>query len=162
VLARSVRPDVVVVDVGPGRPSTWRLVQRLVAELPDSAVLVLAGRRSTGLLRRALDSGARGFATDAQAPAELADFIRRAAAGEHVIDPGVAAAAVGPPSGSPLTEREGQILRLAAEGLPTREMARRLFLAEGTVRNHLSVILRKTGSRNRLQAVQRADGAGWL
>lgn len=83
------------------------------------------------------------------------------ALGEWVIDPAAAVAALSPLVG-PLTVREREVLRAAAEGLPLREIACRLCLAYGTVRNHLTVILRKTGGRNRLEAVRRAQRDGWL
>ncbi|GFJ94478.1 response regulator transcription factor [Phytohabitans rumicis] len=88
-------------------------------------------------------------------------LVRSVAAGHRVIDPVVAAAVLNPPL-NPLTERERQVLRAAAEGLPAREIADRLYLAHGTVRNRMSAILRKTGARNRLEAIRRAQERGWL
>ncbi|ROT29769.1 response regulator transcription factor [Micromonospora sp. HM5-17] len=158
-VARARRPDVVVVDMD--RPDTLAAVARLGAEVPESAVLTLSSQPSPEMLQRALRAGARGFVTKNLPPTELTRLVRAVAAGERVVDP-VAAVAALTPSAGPLTEREREVLRIVAEGLPLKEIARRLFLAHGTVRNHLSVILRKTGSRNRLEAVRRAQRAGWL
>jgi two-component system response regulator DesR len=133
----------------------------LADEVPGSAVVVLTGKHTPGVLRQALEAPIRGVASKEQPPAELTELIRRVASGDRVIDPATALAALDVVD-NPLTERESEVLQLAANGLPTRLIAGQLYLAEGTVRNHLSAILRKTGCRNRLQAVHRARDAGWL
>ncbi len=160
-VARARRPDVVVVDLEVSGVDMLAVLARLRLEAPDSAVLALSGRSSPEALQRALRAGARGFVTKNLPPAELTRLVRAVAAGERVVDPVAAVAALTAPAG-PLTEREREVLRGVAEGLPLKEIACRLFLAHGTVRNHLSAILRKTGSRNRLEAVRRAERAGWL
>jgi two-component system response regulator DesR len=95
------------------------------------------------------------------APGELVRCIRRVAGGERVIDAGLAVAMVAAPR-SPLSDRELDVLSVAASGVPAAEVAARLHLTAGTVRNYISVILRKTGARNRLEAVRLAEHAGWL
>lgn len=151
--------DVAVVDVaGVG---VYQDVRRLTEAAPGCAVLLLNAARDSEMLQEALRAGARGFVGRDLPPAELAGLVRLVARGEVVIDPAAAAAALGP-STNPLTDRERQVLRVAAEGVPVKEIARRLFLAHGTVRNHLSAIIRKTGTRNRLQAIRRAQQDGWL
>lgn len=160
-VAKNLRPEVIVVDLGTGGGSALPTVRALVADLPDCAVVALADGQPTGLLRQAIDIEVRGFVSKDRPPEELAEYLRRAALGERVIDPFTGLAALSS-ARNPLTEREVEVLRLAAEGLPTRLIAKRLYLTEGTVRNHVSAVLRKTGARNRLEAIRRAEQAGWI
>jgi two-component system response regulator DesR len=104
---------------------------------------------------------ARGFASKQLPPDDLVAMIRQVAGGDRVIDPRSALAALGA-ARNPLTAREVDVLRLAAEGLSSKAIGQRLFLTDGTVRNHMSAILRKTGARNRVDAIRRAQDAGWL
>ncbi|XVU28131.1 response regulator transcription factor [Actinoplanes sp. CA-054009] len=157
-MARAVRPDVVVVNVGLLDGDGLRLLGRLGS---GCAVLVLAGPGASGRLNQALDAHVGGVVGTQAAPCELVRDIRRAARGERVIDAGLAVAMVAAPR-SPLSARELDVLSVAASGVPSREVAARLHLATGTVRNHMSVILRKTGARNRLEAVRLAESSGWL
>lgn len=160
VLAGSTKTaDVAVVDLA-GAP-VYHSVSRLTGAAPECAVLLLAATRDPTMLQEALRAGARGFVGRDLPPAELVGLVRLVAKGTAVVDPVAAAAALGPPT-NPLTDRERQVLRIAAEGVSAKEIARRLFLAHGTVRNHLSSIMRKTGTRNRLQAIRRAQQDGWL
>jgi two-component system, NarL family, response regulator DesR len=160
-VTRSVRPDIVVVDMELKGVDMAAVVRRLGAEVPETAVLALSNRPGPEALRRALRAGARGFLGKDLPPAELARLLRAVASGERVVDPAAAMAALSPPE-SPLTEREREVLVVAAEGLPVKEIARRLFLAQGTVRNHLSAVMHKTGTRNRLEAIRQAQRDGWL
>jgi len=163
VLAAAVRelPDVLVVDVDLTAADTWAVLVRLREHLPRLAVLALSGRWTADSLRRALGAGTLGFAGTDVTPAQFVRIVRSVASGNRVIDPVVAAAVLNPPP-NPLTTREREILRAAAEGLPPKEIANRLYLAHGTVRNRMSAILRKTGARNRLEAIRRAQERGWL
>jgi two-component system response regulator DesR len=160
-LARAVRPDVLVIDIEAGGPAAWAFVDRLAREVPECAVLALSAVPGPEALQAALRAGVRGFVGKDLPPAELVDQIRAVLKGELVVDPGAAVAALNPPP-SPLTDREREVLRVAAEGLPLKEIANRLFLAHGTVRNHLSSIMRKTGTRNRMEAIRRARQDGWI
>jgi two-component system, NarL family, response regulator DesR len=155
------RPDVVVVDVDLTAEDTRGVLMRLREELPHVAMLALSGRWTADSLRRALAAGTLGFAGTDVTPAQFVRIVRSVAGGNRVIDPAVAAAVLNPPP-NPLTTREREILRAAAEGLPPKEIANRLYLAHGTVRNRMSAILRKTGARNRLEAIRRAQERGWL
>ncbi|MDQ7903914.1 response regulator transcription factor [Phytohabitans sp. ZYX-F-186] len=155
------RPDVVVVDVDLTAADTRGVLARLREQLPQVALLALSGRWTADSLRRALAAGTLGFAGTDVAPAQFVRIVRSVAGGNRVIDPAVAAAVLNPPP-NPLTTREREILRAAAEGLPPKEIAVRLYLAHGTVRNRMSAILRKTGARNRLEAIRRAQERGWL
>ncbi|WP_246274364.1 response regulator transcription factor [Phytohabitans houttuyneae] len=160
-VAARERPDVVVVDVDLTAADTRGVLTRLREQLPHVALLALSGRWTADSLRRALAAGTLGFAGTDVTPAQLVRIVRSVAGGNRVIDPAVAAAVLNPPP-NPLTTREREILSAAAEGLPPKEIANRLYLAHGTVRNRMSAILRKTGARNRLEAIRRAQERGWL
>ncbi|MEU6034570.1 response regulator transcription factor [Actinomadura sp. NPDC047616] len=159
--AREHRPDVAVLDVDmPGLDGVTAAAE-LAARVPECRVLILTALGRPELLRRALDAGVHGFMLKDAPPDRLADAIRRVAAGERVIDPQLAAAAI---SGrrNPLSPREVEVLRMAAEGADPAEIAARLYLSKGTVRNYLGAIVTKLDARNRLDAVRIATEAGWL
>ena len=159
--AMDSRPDVALLDIEmPGR-SGLDAAADLRRELPSCRVLILTTFGRPGYLRRAMEAGAGGFLIKDGPVEELADAIRRVLAGEQVIDPVLAAAALsaGP---NPLTDRERDVLTAAADGATVADIAQRLFLSESTVRNYLSSAIGKTGSRNRIEAVQAARSNGWL
>ena len=163
-VARGVelRPDVAVLDVRmPGRLDGLGAARELRERVPQCALLMLtsAGRAET--LRRSLAAGARGFMLKDAPPARLAEAIRRVAAGETVVDPDLAAAAITGPS-NPLSPREAEVLRKAGEGADLKEIAAELFLSKGTVRNYLGAIVTKLDARNRLDAVRIAAENGWI
>ena len=114
-----------------------------------------------GYLRRALQAGAAGFVVKDTPAAQLADAVRRVHAGLRVVDPALATDSL-VAGESPLTQRETEVLRAARDGSSVAAIARKLFLSEGTVRNHLSSAIGKTGAPNRAEAVITADGNGWL
>jgi two-component system response regulator DesR len=160
-LARAVPPDVAIINIDLLADDGLSTVALLNAELPDCAILVLAGVDAPGRLSRALDGHVRGFIGKQSAPCELICGVRKLARGERVIDSYLAVAVLGAPR-NPLSPRERDVLSVAATGLPSREVAAKLHLTAGTVRNYISAILRKTGARNRLEAVRVAEDAGWL
>jgi two-component system, NarL family, response regulator DesR len=126
--------------------------------------MILTGPGAPGYLRRALEAHASGFLLKGTPAEDLADAIRRVARGERVervIDSEAAAEAIRA-DGNPMTERELAVLRCVAEGAPVHEIAARLYLSAGTVRNYLSAIIRKSGARNRIDAIRIAREAGWL
>jgi two-component system response regulator DesR len=160
-IAQTQQPDVIVIDIDLTGFDTLKLVPKLYAQLPRCAVLVLTARRTPGALRRALQAGVRGFLTKEVGPVQLIRMIHQVYEGSQVIDPVVALAALNAAK-NPLTGREQDVLRAMAQGLSTKETAELLFLSYGTVRNHLSAILRKTGTYRRGEAIRRAQDAGWL
>jgi two-component system response regulator DesR len=115
----------------------------------------------SGYLRRAMASGAVGFLLKDAPATSLALAIRRAVAGERVVDPELALAALSD-GDSPLTRREREVLVSARDGASIAEVATKLMLAEGTVRNHLSAAIQKLGAYNRTEAVRLAEQKGWL
>jgi two-component system response regulator DesR len=114
-----------------------------------------------GYLRRAMEAGAAGFVVKDAPPEALADAIRRVMRGERVVDQGLAAIALAAGE-SPLTARERDVLAVARSGASVAEIAAKLFLSEGTVRNYLSTAIAKTAARNRIDALRIADERGWL
>jgi two-component system response regulator DesR len=159
--ARETRPDVALLDIEmPGR-SGLDVAADLRKELPSCRVLILTTFARPGYLRWAMEAGASGFLIKDGPVEELADAIRQVHAGRQLIDPALAAAALsaGP---NPLTDRERDVLAAADGGATVADIARRLFLSESTVRNYLSSAIGKTGTRNRIEAVQAARHNGWL
>jgi two-component system response regulator DesR len=159
--ARRARPDVALLDIEMPGLDGLAAAGALAQELPEVRVVILTTFGRPGFLRRAMESGALGFVVK-DAPAEqLADAVRRVAAGGRVVDPALAAATLagGP---SPLTGRERDVLVAARGGATVADIAKALFLSEGTVRNYLSAAIAKTGVRNRVEAIRVADDRGWL
>lgn len=128
---------------------------------PGTRVLIVTTFGRPGYLRRALQAGASGFVVKDTPAAQLADAVRRVHAGLRVVDPGLATDSL-LAGESPLTARETEVLRAARDGSSVATIAARLFLSEGTVRNHLSGAIGKTGASNRAEAVLTAEGNGWL
>ncbi|WP_329256046.1 response regulator transcription factor [Actinoallomurus sp. NBC_01490] len=157
--ALELEPDVVI--LGACMDDGFAVVRSLHEEVRSCATVIMANRRRPGDLRRAVAAGVTGFLLIDTPPADLADAIRRVAQGERVIDSELAFAALHRPE-SPLTEREVDVLRLAAQGASSAEIAGHLFLSVRTVRNHISRIIGKIGARNRVDAIRIADDAGWL
>ena len=131
------------------------------SELPGVRSLIVTTFGRPGYVRRALDVGAAGFVVKDTPARELADAVRRVHAGLRVVDPGLAAESLmaGP---SPLTARESEMLRLALDGAPVAAIARAAHLSQGTVRNHLSSAIGKTGAATRTEAARIAQAHGWL
>ncbi|MEV0458992.1 response regulator transcription factor [Catellatospora methionotrophica] len=163
VVAAALRhqPDVAVVDIEmPGLDGIDAALQ-LQRELPTCRTLVLTGVGRPANLRRAVQAQVAGFMLKDCGPREVVEAIRAVAAGGRVIDPHLAYATLG--SGrSPLTERETDVLRLTAAGATPREVAAKLFLTYGTVRNYLASAVTKLDARNRVDAIRIAAEAGWV
>jgi two-component system response regulator DesR len=163
VLAQALRlrPQIAVLDIEmPGR-SGLEAAAELNRELPECGVLIVTTFARPGYLRRAMEGGAAGFLPKDAPAAELACAIRRVAAGERVVDPGLAAAALSEGT-SPLTAREHEVLCAARTTGTIAELAQALHLSAGTARNHLSTIMRKVGASTRAEAIRIAEERGWL
>jgi two-component system, NarL family, response regulator DesR len=159
--AREARPDVALLDVEMPGLDGLAATTALRAAVPACRVLVVTTFGRPGYLRRALEAGASGFVVKDTPARQLADAVRRVHAGLRVVDPALAAESLAAGS-SPLTARETDVLRAAREGGTVADLAAALHLSEGTVRNHLSSAIGKTGARTRAEAVRLADEAGWL
>jgi two-component system response regulator DesR len=159
--AHEHRPDVALLDIEmPGRDGI-EAARELSAALPQVRAVVLTTFGRPGFLRRAMEVGAAGFLVKDSPVAELARAIRAVMAGERVIDRDLAAAALAL-GATPLSAREADVLRAAADGATVADIAGRLFLSEGTVRNYLSSAIGKTGARTRVEAARVAQEKGWL
>ncbi|MFJ7204228.1 response regulator [Streptomyces sp. NPDC098789] len=159
--ALAARPDVALLDIELPGLSGLDAAAELRARCPDTRVLILTTFGRPGYLRRAMEAGAGGFLVKDGPVEELAAAIRRVLAGETVIDPALAAAALsaGP---NPLTARERDVLGAAVDGATVHDIAAKLHLSESTVRNYLSAAIGKTATRNRMEAVRAARRQGWL
>jgi two-component system, NarL family, response regulator DesR len=160
-LALATHPDVALLDIEMPGQSGLEAAQELRRVLPECRVIILTTFGRPGYLRRAMEDGAAGFLLKDAPASELATAIRRAVAGERVVDPGLAAAALSQ-GDSPLTVREHEVLRASREHATVAELAGALYLSPGTVRNHISSVLQKLGARNRAEALRQAEEKGWL
>ena len=159
--AIAAKPDVALLDIEMPGIDGLAAAATLRAEVPDCKVLMVTTFGRPGYLRRAMEAGAAGFVVKDTPAEQLADAVRRVAAGEHVVDPALAAATLAGGT-SPLTARERDVLVAARDGATVADIAKRLFLSEGTVRNYLSGAIAKCQVRNRVEAVRVADERGWL
>jgi two-component system, NarL family, response regulator DesR len=157
---RTHDPDVLVTDIEMPGLSGLDVAAELRRERARTRTMIVTTFARSGYLRRALDSGVSGYVLKDAPIDQLVDTVRRVHAGERVVDPALAVAAWG--GSDPVTDRERDVLRLAADGLPNSEIAARLYLAEGTVRNYLSTAITKLGVRNRIEAARVARDRGWL
>jgi len=159
--ARRTAPDVALLDVEMPGLDGIAAAAALRAEVPAVRVAIVTTFGRPGYLRRAMEAGVLGFVVKDAPTEELAAAVRRVAAGERVVDPALAAATLagGP---SPLTGREWDVLVAARDGATVADIAARLSLSEGTVRNYLSAAITKTGTRNRVEALRVAEAQGWL
>lgn len=154
-------PDVCLMDIQMPGTDGIEATRALRERSPGTRVLIVTTFARPGYLRSALDAGASGFMAK-DAPAEdLADAVRRVHSGMRVLDPALAQESLFD-GANPLSERERQVLRLAADGRSAAAIAAEVFLSAGTVRNHLSSAIGKTGAENRAQAVRIAQDKGWI
>lgn len=154
-------PDIVVIDVDSFGAGGFRAVRELCRRLPDCPALLLVDAEKTSNLNVANHVRGAGVVARDVPGEQVVDAVRAVVAGRQVVDPRVAVAAFHSRE-NPLSEREQQVLRLLAQGIPIREIASRLHLAVGTVRNNLWRVNQKTGARNRIEAIRIARESGWL
>jgi two-component system response regulator DesR len=154
-------PDVALLDIEMPGATGLDAADELRRVLPGCRVLILTTFGRPGYLRRAMEGGAAGFLLKDTPAGELAAAIRRAVAGERVVDPGLAAAALSQGE-SPFTPREHEVLLASREHATVADLASALYLSPGTVRNHLSSAMQKLDARNRAEAVRVAEEQGWL
>ncbi|MGG2463664.1 response regulator transcription factor [Streptomyces sp. RGM 3693] len=155
------RPDVAIIDIDLPGISGLTAAAQLHEELPSCHTLILTSLGRPGTLRRALTARVSGFLLKDAPPDQLAEAVRGVAAGRRVIDPQLALTAWDSQE-SPLSPRELEVLRLAAQGADAAEIAGLLYLSKGTVRNYLTAIVSKLNARNRIDAMRIAEDAGWI
>jgi len=153
-------PDILLSDIEMPEMSGLEVARELKQRGCASRVIILTTFARPGYLRRALQAGATGYLLKDSPAATLADAVRRVHSGLRVVDPELAAGAW--TEDDPLTDRERQVLRIAAEGATSADIATQLRLSEGTVRNYLSEAISKLGASNRVEAARIARGKGWL
>jgi two-component system response regulator DesR len=159
--AHEHRIDVALLDIEMPGMTGIDAAAVLRRELPAVKIVVVTTFGRPGYLRRAMESGADAFLVKDAPAAQLASAVRKVLAGERVIDPTLAAAALAD-GANPLTDRERDVLRTAADGSTNAEIAAALHLSQGTVRNYLSMAIQKLAVRNRAEAVRIAREKGWL
>lgn len=164
-LAASATPDVLLMDVqmpaGGGATDGIDAVARVREASPGTRVVIVTTFGRPGYLQRSMSSGALGFMVK-ESPAErLADAVRRVHEGQLVVDPDLAAQSLSV-GGSPLSEKEAEVLAAVAAGGDSSAIASRVHLSAGTVRNHLSSAIGKLGAANRAEAVRIATDRGWI
>ncbi|OLB42190.1 MAG: DNA-binding response regulator [Chloroflexi bacterium 13_1_20CM_54_36] len=159
--ALASQPDVALLDIEMPGGDGLAAAQALQKARPSCRSVILTTFGRSGYLRRAMESGAVGFLLKDAPAAELAVAVRRVIAGERVVDPELALSALSE-GNNPLTPREREVLSVALFGASLAEIAARLVLSEGTVRNHLSTAMQKLGAQNRMEAARLAEQKGWL
>lgn len=153
-------PDVVLTDVEMPVMTGLELAAAVSRDHPTTRVIILTTFARGGYLRRALDAGASGYLLKDSPAEELANAVRQVHRGGRAIDPELAREAW--IERDPLSDRERQVLRLAAEGMASSAIATSLGLSDGTVRNYLSDAIAKLGASNRVEAARTARERGWL
>ena len=159
--ARDTSPDVALLDIEMPGMDGLTAAAELKRNHPDTKIIILTTFGRPGFLRRAMESGVSAFLVKDSPADKLTQTIRRVLAGERVIDPDLAAAALADGL-NPLTPRERDVLEASSGGGTIAEIAGQLSLSEGTVRNYLSACIQKTGARNRTEALRMASERGWL
>jgi two-component system response regulator DesR len=159
--AQAAQPDVALLDIEMPGGGGLAAAAALRKVLPSCRTVILTTFGRSGYLQRAMQSGAVGFLLKEAPAAELALALRRVMTGERVVDPDLALAALSEGS-NPLTPREREVLSASLFGASLAEIATRLVLSEGTVRNHLSTAMQKLGAQNRMEAARLAEQKGWL
>ena len=156
----TLMPDLVISDIEMPGMTGLDLAEWIQQTQPKIQLLILTTFARPGYLRRALEAGVRGYLLKETPAEQLADAVRKIQAGQRMIAPELALTAFD--SHDPLTDRERQVLKLAGEGMANAEIGRRLYLAEGTVRNYLSEAIHKLNADNRIEAWRIARDQGWL
>lgn len=159
-LVLQMKPDVLLTDIEMPEMSGLEVAAALKQRGVSTRIIILTTFARPGYLRRAMEAGAAGYLLKDSPAATLANALRRVSAGHRVIDPELATEAW--TEEDPLSDRERQVLRLAAEGSSSGEIAGALRLSEGTVRNYLSEAINKLGAGNRVEAARIARMKGWL
>lgn len=159
--AEQLHPDVCLMDIQMPGMDGVEATRRIREVSEGTRILVVTTFARPGYLRSALDAGASGFIVKDTPAEELAEAVRRVHSGLRVLDPALAAESLFD-GANPLSDRERQVLRLAADGRSAAAIAAEVFLSAGTVRNHLSAAIGKTGAANRAQAVRNALDKGWI
>ncbi|WP_138494482.1 response regulator transcription factor [Paenibacillus pinistramenti] len=159
-LIRSLNPDVCLLDIEMPKLTGLEVAEQLKEEGHPCKAAILTTFSRAGYFQRAMKAGVRGYMLKDSPVDELSAALRRIHRGERVISMELSLSLWDNPN--PLTEREQAVLKLVAEGLPVQEIAKRLFLSRGTVRNYMSEVIQKLEAKNRIEAIKIAESNGWL
>ncbi|ALO40909.1 response regulator transcription factor [Pseudoalteromonas phenolica] len=152
--------DIVLTDIEMPNMTGLELAEQVIERFTDCKVVIMTTFSRAGYIRRAMSMGVKGFVLK-EAPSEyLVNTLKKVMVGQKVIDPELAMSAL--EDRDPLTEKERKALRFASDGLKTAEIAEKLFLSEGTIRNYLSEAIAKLNATNRVDAARIARQKGWL
>lgn len=160
-MALKLRPDVALLDLQLPGPDGIEIARRLAAELPACRCVIVTSHGRPGYLKSALAAGVSGFLPKTVSSRTFAEVVRKVAAGGRYVDPELAAEAISA-GDSPLSPREADVLALARDGAPVEEIARRVSLSRGTVRNYLAAAVAKLDAANRHEAARIAAEHGWI
>ena len=159
-LIKQLKPDIVLTDIEMPEMSGIELIEQLVADEVETKTVIMTTFSRSGYIKRALTAGVAGFILKEAPSQQLIAAIKKVMTGEKVIDTELAISALG--DDDPLSTKERKALKLASAGLKTSEIAKQLFLSEGTVRNYLSEAIAKLNATNRIDAARIAQQKGWL
>lgn len=152
--------DIVLTDIEMPNMTGLELAEQVIRDYPNSKVVIMTTFSRAGYIRRAMSMGVKGFVLKEAPSKYLVNTLKKVMVGQKVIDPELAMSAL--EDNDPLTEKERKALRFASEGLKTTEIAQKLFLSEGTIRNYLSEAIAKLNATNRVDAARIAKQKGWL
>ncbi|WP_091188212.1 response regulator transcription factor [Paenibacillus catalpae] len=159
-MIRSLKPDLCVMDIEMPKLSGLDVAERLGADRHPCLVVILTTFSRSGYFQRAMKAGVKGFLLKDSPIDELSAALRNVYRGKRAVSPELALSFW--EAENPLTEREREVLRLAREGKTANEIAAKLFLSAGTVRNYLSEAIQKLDAKNRIDAIGIAEKNGWL
>ncbi|MGO3423219.1 MAG: response regulator transcription factor [Pseudoalteromonas distincta] len=159
-LDSDLHPDIILTDIEMPTMNGIELSEKIAAKFPAIKMVIMTTFSRAGYIRRALTTGAKGFILKEAPSEELINALKKVMQGQKVIDPELAINALD--DADPLTDKERKALKLASDGLKTSDIAKQLFISEGTTRNYLSDAIAKLNATNRIDAARIAKQKGWL
>jgi two-component system response regulator DesR len=159
-LDSDLHPDIILTDIEMPTMNGIELSEKIAAKFPAIKMVIMTIFSRAGYIRRALTTGVKGFILKEAPSEELINALKKVMQGQKVIDPELAINALD--DSDPLTDKERKALKLASDGLKTSDIAKQLFISEGTTRNYLSDAIAKLNATNRIDAARIAKQKGWL
>ncbi|NWL15354.1 MULTISPECIES: response regulator transcription factor [unclassified Pseudoalteromonas] len=159
-LSKDLHPDIILTDIEMPSINGIELSEQIAAKYPAINMVIMTTFSRAGYIRRSLNAGVKGFILKEAPSEELINALKKVMQGQKVIDPELAINALD--DADPLTDKERKALKLASDGLKTSEIAKQLYISEGTTRNYLSDAIAKLNATNRIDAARIARQKGWL
>ncbi|MCK8126314.1 DNA-binding response regulator [Pseudoalteromonas sp. S1610] len=159
-LSKDLHPDIILTDIEMPSMNGIELSEQIAAKYPVINMIIMTTFSRAGYIRRSLNAGVKGFILKEAPSEELINALKKVMQGQKVIDPELAINALD--DADPLTDKERKALKLASDGLKTSEIAKQLYISEGTTRNYLSDAIAKLNATNRIDAARIARQKGWL